>query len=210
MTFLDALLDFLLNFYGPGLYLLIFSVLLACGLGIPIPEDITLFCGGVLAYYGLTDVWMTIFISFLGVMIGDSIVFFLGARFGRNLTQKGIFRKLLNEQRLDIIQERFLLKHGNKMIFAARFMPGLRAPLFFSAGTLKVPFRVFIFYDGVAALISVPAIVYLVFHYGSELERVVRKIQSVEQAIVVGIAIAVVVAVAKWFKARQLKQKGLG
>ena len=41
----------------------------------------------------------------------------------------------------------------------ARFMPGLRAPIYFTAGTVGVKFHTFLFYDGLAALVSVPAIV---------------------------------------------------
>ena len=59
-------------------------------------------------------------------------------------------------------------------------MPGLRAPIFFSAGTLHLPYRIFVFYDGFAALISVPTIIGAVFYFGDELDKVVRVIQRIE------------------------------
>lgn len=203
MNVLDALLDFLLNFYGSGLYGLIFAILLACGLGIPIPEDITLFCSGVLAYYGLIEVRTTIVVCFLGVMIGDATVFWLGSHYGRKITKKWFFQKILPEERLNYVRENLLKKHGNKIIFAARFMPGFRAPLFFSAGTLHVPFRVFFFYDGLAAMISVPLIVYAVYRFGGEVDSVIRKIKSAEQAVVVIIVLVAVFSVLKWLKRRR-------
>ena len=70
---MDLLVDFLLNFYGPTPYLLIFGILLLCGFGLPIPEDITLFAGGLLAYYGVVDLSVMTFVAFLGVMVGDSV-----------------------------------------------------------------------------------------------------------------------------------------
>lgn len=203
MNVLDALLDFLLNFYGNGLYALIFGILLACGLGIPIPEDITLFCSGVLAYYGLIDVRTTIVICFLGVLLGDATVFWLGAHYGRKITKKWFFQKILPEERLNYVRDNLLKKHGNKIIFAARFMPGLRAPLYFSAGTLHVPFRVFLFYDGLAALVSVPLIIYVVYRFGGEVDSVIRKIKSIEQAVVVAIIVIAVFSVLKWLKRRR-------
>jgi protein MpaA len=180
---MDQLLDFVLNFYGATPYLIVFGILLLCGLGVPIPEDITLIIGGVLAYYGICDLWIMIAVSFGGVMLGDSIMFWLGAHYGRRLTKKWIFHKLLPDDRLDSVKGRFN-RWGNKLIFIARFMPGLRAPIFFSAGTFHLPFRVFFFYDGLAALLSVPAIVGAVYYFGDQLEKVIKLIKKAEYGIV--------------------------
>ncbi len=195
---MDALVDFLLNFHGPTPYFLVFGILLLCGLGLPIPEDITLFAGAVLAYYGIADVWLMIIISFVGVMVGDSIIFLLGSRYGRKLTKKGIFKKLLPEDRLNLVQKRFH-KQGNRLIFFARFMPGLRAPIFFSAGTLHLPFRVFFFYDGLAAFLSVPLIIGAVYYFGDSLEWIVRVIQRAEYGLIFVIFGAIAAVAGKWY-----------
>lgn len=88
---------------------------------------------------------------------------------------------------------------GNKLIFAARFMPGLRAPIFFSAGTLHLPYRVFLFYDGLAALLSVPAIIGAVYYFGDHLEQVVRYIQTAQHGILGVIIVMILLMAAKWF-----------
>lgn len=195
---MDSLVDFLLNFYGPTPYFLVLGILLLCGLGIPLPEDIVLFAAGLLSYYGVTNVWTMIFVSLAGVLIGDSMIFYLGRHFGRKLTKHWLFHKLLPDDRLAAVQTRFREK-GNKLIFAARFMPGLRAPIFFSAGTLHLPYRVFLFYDGGAALISVPLIVGSVFYFGDELDHVVRIIQRVEHSLAFVIFAAALAILAKWY-----------
>lgn len=180
---MQEMLSFMLSFGGFTPYLLVFAILLACGLGIPIPEDITLFVGGMLAYYGAVNVWLMILVCMAGVLIGDSIIFMLGAKYGREITKKPFFSKYLSQKRLEIVQQQFQEK-GNKVIFAARFMPGLRAPTFFSAATLHLPFRVFFFYDGMAALISVPAIVWTVYHFGALADRVIEIIREIEHGII--------------------------
>jgi membrane protein DedA with SNARE-associated domain len=195
---MDHLVDFLLNFYGPTPYFLVLGILLACGLGLPVPEDITLFAAGLLCYYGLTSLWPMVGVALLGVIMGDSLIFFLGHKFGRRLTKRWFFHKLLPDDRLIAVQNKFH-KRGNKLIFAARFMPGLRAPIFFSAGTLHLPARVFWFYDGMAALISVPAIIGAVYFFGDELDHVVRVIRKIEHGIlfvVFGVAVAIFT---KWY-----------
>ena len=195
---MDAMVQFLLSFQGPMPYVLVVGILLACGLGLPIPEDITLFAAGLLAYYGNANVYLMIGVSFLGVMAGDSIIFFLGAKYGRKLTKKWFFSKVLLPDRLAAVQTR-LHKQGNKLIFMARFMPGLRAPIYFTCGTLHIPFRRFFLFDGLAALISVPAIVYTVFYFGDELDRIIQVIRRVQYGILIVIFGIIALAVAKWW-----------
>src|SRR6185437_2594520 len=113
---MDRIVDFLLNFYGPTPYFLVFGILLACGLGLPIPEDITLFAAGLSAYYGLTNSWIIILISYAGVIVGDSVIFVLGAVYGRKLTKRWFFHKLLPDERLNAVRTKFHQK-GNKLIF---------------------------------------------------------------------------------------------
>jgi membrane protein DedA with SNARE-associated domain len=203
---MDRILDFLLNFYGPTPYFFIFGILLACGLGFPMPEDIILFAGGLSAYYGLTNLWVVILVAYLGVILGDSLTFFLGAVYGRKLTKKWIFHKLLPDERLNAARNK-IHKSGNKLIFSARFMPGLRAPLYFCAGTLHLPYRIFLFYDGFAALLSVPAIIGAVYYFGDRLDWVVRVIQKIEHSIVLVISVIVLTIFGKWYLThRRLKR----
>ena len=60
-------------------------------------------------------------------------------------------------------------------MFVARFMPGLRAPIFCMAGTMGVRYLRFAFFDGLAALLSVPVFVWLGSflwqNFGDDLEQ---------------------------------------
>lgn len=204
---MDAIVDFLLNFSGLTAYFMVFGVLLLCGLGLPIPEDITLIIGGILAYYGLCDLTTMTVVCLVGVMLGDSIMFWLGEHYGRRLTRKWFFHKLLPDDRLDAVRERFA-RWGNKLIFVARFMPGLRAPIFFSAGTFHVPFRVFFFYDGLAALLSVPAIIAGIYFFGDQLDKVIMVIKRMEHGIIFTVLFVVLMMFLKWFWThRKLKKE---
>lgn len=209
---MDALVDFLLNFYGPTPYFLVFGVLLLCGFGLPIPEDITLVAGGLLTYYGLCNLWVMIAVGFSGVMLGDSIMWFLGSHYGRKLMKKRFFQSLLPEDRLKIASERFNKKGSKRILFFARFMPGLRAPMFFSAGLLHVPFWKFFAMDGLAALISVPAIIGAIYYFGDSIDVVVRMIKRVEHGIVLVILSLVLMIGAKWWlthrKMEKTRQRG--
>ncbi len=204
----NFLVDFLIDYYGPIPYLAIFVILLACGMGLPIPEDLALIAGGILTYYGVCDVWLMIAVGLFGVLLGDSIVYYLGHRFGRRLLKKWPFRVIIDEAKIESIRVK-LHEHGAKLLFTARFMPGVRSTVFFAAGLLHYPYRKMILFDGLAAFLSVPAIIYSVYHFGDVLESVIRWIKKVEGGIVILIALVVVWVVFKLVRKHRKKMKEL-
>lgn len=153
-TILDRFQGTPLSLWGP------FAVLLLCGLGLPLPEDIVLIAAGAL---GVLDErsWVEVSaVMYVGVVGGDSIIFFAGRFFGSRLRAAGWFRKIFSPAKQDRVEMLFE-KHGSKGLFLGRFLPGLRAPIFFTAGSMKVSYLKFLCFDGFAALISVPFFVWL-------------------------------------------------
>jgi membrane protein DedA with SNARE-associated domain len=74
-------------------------------------------------------------------------------------------------------------RHGHRAIFYARFVAGLRALVYLTAGSLGVsPLRFFL-YDLAGAVISVPVVVTLGYFFGNELEAALRYIGGVEKAV---------------------------
>ncbi|MGB0767866.1 MAG: DedA family protein [Phycisphaeraceae bacterium] len=149
-------------------YLVIFGILLLTGLGLPLPEDIPLVIGGALC--GATpNAHPTLWIMLPGVMIAivgsDVMLYFLGRWLGPSIHRHPILKRIVGSRNLARARFAFA-KHRAKFVFFARFLPGLRAPAFFTAGTYKMPFRKFLLWDGLAACLSIPPAVILgyVFH----------------------------------------------
>ena len=143
-----------LSLWGP------FILLLLCGLGLPMPEDIVLIAAGML---GVIDDHSWIKISafmYAGVLLGDTMIFFAGQRYGTRLLGTAWFQRIFSPTKQARVEELFA-KHGTTGLFIGRFLPGLRAPIFFSAGSLKVSLVKFLLMDGLAALVSVPVFVWL-------------------------------------------------
>lgn len=202
----DQLFDFLMTQSGPVPYLIVFFLLLACGFGLPMPEDVILFAGGLMAYYGAADIRIMILVSFLGVMLGDSAVFVIGARYGRRVRKFHFVQRILPPRRMKLVRRK-LHEQGNKVIFAARFMPGLRTPIFFTSGTLHLPFRVFFFFDGLAALISVPTIVYVTYYFGDHFDRVIKYVKRAQFGILATIiAVILIVAIKAYWAHKKQKE----
>ena len=68
-----------------------FFVLVICGFGVPIPEDLTLVTGGVISGLGYTNSHIMFAVGMLGVLVGDGFMF-APAEFGG--------KKSLNSNRL--------------------------------------------------------------------------------------------------------------
>jgi len=208
---MDSLIDIMANFSGWPAYLVIFVALLVCGLGIPLPEDISLFAAGLACYYGQAEIKTMITISLAGVLIGDSFVFGLGRRLGTNILQRRFISRLMSGDRIALVRS-MMERRGNFIFFAARFMPGLRTAVFFSAGACGVPFRTFFLYDSLAALISVPTIVFTSFYFGDRIDEVIQLIRKTNTGIILALALIIVIVGLKFWleKRRQHKQATLG
>ena len=165
--------------YGVYSYLLMFGVLIACGFGFPMPEDIVLITGGLLASQNVVNEYTVFIVTMAGVLIGDSTIFLLGKKYGKNIQNLGPFKKIITPERGARI-EKALDKYGDKVIFIARFLPGLRTPIFLSTGIYGVPFWKFFALDGLAALISVPVWIWVGYAFGNNLPALEAKISQMQ------------------------------
>jgi membrane protein DedA with SNARE-associated domain len=193
-----ALYHFLLHFHGAAGYVGVFSVLIACGLGLPLPEDVALITGGYLAGkgppVGVGSLPLMMLVGLAGILIGDSIIFRAGATYGEALLETRLGRHIPGEKVERIIG--LFERHGPKFIMVARFLPGVRAVTYFVAGTTGVPYWKFILYDGIAACASAPGWVYLGFWAGKH--RMLHKAWHYAKEVQIGILLAVAALLATW------------
>src|SRR5208282_4639018 len=146
------------------------------------PEDVALLAGGYLVHRGVTRYPITLAVSLLGVVAGDNSLFFMGRRFGSGLVRYFALAWPGRQRQIELIQ-RFMQRHGARAIFYARFLAGLRALVYLSAGSFGVRPAVFLLYDVLGALISVPIVVTLGYVFGKQLEMMVRYIGGFERLI---------------------------
>ena len=167
-------------------YAAVFGLLLAAGFGFPLPEDVPLIAGGVLAWLAspLEEVTLATMLSdhgfqamvavgLAGILVGDSVIYLAGRGIGLRVAEVWPFRNLVTPEKLERV-ERLLRQRGKVVVVVARFLPGLRAPTYFTVGHSRVPFWEFLLFDGLAALLSAPLWVALGFWFGDDIERAAR------------------------------------
>jgi membrane protein DedA with SNARE-associated domain len=183
-------------------YLTVLLALLAAGVGFPIPEDIPLLTGGYLCHIEEASVGKMIIVGLVGVLAGDLLLFCLGRRFGHRIVEHRFFRKLVNPARL-LTAEQLFAKHGIKIVFFARFLPGLRPMLFMAAGVLRVKPTTFLAVNGTAACVTVPLMVFLGMFFGDSIEKISRDIRVASHTLLLLLTVAALVAAFVWVHRRQ-------
>ena len=196
-------MEFLINFFSDYGYFAVLFVLIICGFGVPIPEDITLVSGGVISGLGYTNVHIMLVVSLFGVLLGDSTMYWLGRIYGTKILRFRPIQRFLTLDRLRMVRSKFE-QYGNRVLFVARFLPGLRAPIYMVAGiTRRVSFIRFLLLDFFAAIISVPIWVYLGDLGASNLDWLHEQIKKGQSIIYILIAILAIYLVWKWRKGRK-------
>lgn len=192
--------------YGNYGYVIMFLVLLACGFGFPMPEDVVLVTGGILSALKVTDFWLTMLVCLVGVLLGDSIVFTIGNKMGPRLKLTSLYKRIMPAAREKQVMTWFA-RYGDKVIFFARFAPGLRMPLFLTAGMYHVPFWKFLCLDGFAAIISVPAWVWVGHLFGENLDALEAKMRQMQMGIYSILSIILVASVIYIVLKRKIKAR---
>src|SRR5882724_6456559 len=181
-----------------GAYAWLAGILLLCGLGLPIPEDISLIAAGYFSWKGVLYVHTAFAICFATVITGDTAAFFMGRFFGRRVLRSQLTRRYFTPRR-QLRVRAYFRKFGSKVVLVGRFTPGLRFTIFFTAGTLHLRPSVFLIYDFSAAVFSVPVLVYSAWYFGGQIDRVVKYARQTEHGILILIAIGLaVVGVKAW------------
>ena len=196
------MLDFLIAFFTDYGYIAVFGILILCGFGLPIPEDITLVSGGVISGLDLANPHTMCIVGLAGVLIGDSTMFLAGRIFGYRIQRIRTFRRILSPRRFSQIQRKFK-QYGLSLLFVARFLPGLRSPIFLVAGmSRRIPYHTFILMDGFAALISVPVWIYLGYFFADNLDLLMEYVKDVQKLIYLCLGVVLLIVLLVYLKKR--------
>src|SRR5262249_28046232 len=142
-------------------YLGIFVGILLTGIGFPMPEELPVVIGGALAGHGSARWWIMLPVCIVGVVVGDGLLYGIGRLWGPRLLQYNwVKTSVLPPERLAKIEQNFQ-NHGIKILLFARMTPGIRAPIFLTAGLTKLPLARFLIADGIYAIPGVTLLFFL-------------------------------------------------
>jgi LPXTG-motif cell wall-anchored protein len=202
------LLERLVTIFAQNGYVAVFIALMICGAGLPLPEDVTLVAGGVIAGLGFANVHAMFGLCMFGVLLGDTAIFLLGHHYGARMMRWRLVAKVLTPRRYAMVQEKFD-RYGNRMLFFARFLPGMRTTVYVTAGaTHRVSTLRFLLIDTLAALISVPFWVYLGFLGANNNTWLVTWVKRSQNSLWLLAGLVLLAALALWWRHRRRRADG--
>jgi membrane protein DedA with SNARE-associated domain len=166
--------------------------LILTGTGLPIPEEVLIIVAGAASSRGALDPWLAFGSCIIGALLGDLATYGIGRHFGKSVVREHPwFARFVTPERERQIEEMIKL-HGLKVFFLARFLVGLRSPMYLTAGILRVPFRRFILVDTFCAASVIGCFFFLSYRFASQIEHWWNWIRHAEVALTVSIVAGVV------------------
>ncbi len=150
---IDTVRDWVQNNGFWGGVAVIFGLLFACGLGLPLPEDVPLIVAGAFLVHD-TRSWIIVGAAcWCGIIGGDIMLYMLGHKYGMNITRLPFIGKHVNAERIQHVEKLFE-RYGVMVVAVGRLFAGIRGAMVITAGTIRYNFIKFIIADGIAALFS--------------------------------------------------------
>lgn len=186
-------------------YFGIILVLILTGTGLPLPEEVPIIAAGIASSVGTLNPWWAFLSCIVGALLGDAVLYAIGYHFGHSLViRHPRFAHLVHAEYEAKIEE-MIRRHGLKVFFLARFMVGIRAPVYLTAGILRMSFRRFMLIDAFCATAVVGLFFGLSYAYG---ERVTGWIRDSEIGLTVA-AVLIALGVACFFLWRRYRRNRL-
>ena len=144
--------EWLLDLFARYGYTVVFVGVLLENAGLPVPGETVLLGGGAMAQFGRLSLVRVIVTAMVAAVIGDNIGFMIGRRGGRALAERHGWKVGLTAARLQQF-DRFFERHGPPTVFIARFVTGLRVFCALLAGASGLPWRTFLLYNALGAVV---------------------------------------------------------
>ena len=161
--------------------------------GFLIPGEIGVLLGGVLANQGKLPLWAVLVAGIVGAILGDSVGYAVGKRYGETLLRK-LPNRLLKEEHLHRAEDS-IRRNGGRAVFVGRFTAALRVLVPGLSGMSGVPYRTFAAWNVAGGAVWASAFVLLGYLAGSQYQRVAHNATLFGVGLLALVAAVVVVKV---------------
>lgn len=197
MEYLSALVFLPLD-SATALYAVLFSILIFSGVGLPVPEEVTLLLGGYLAYLGFVEFYPTLYVLVLGIVVADTGGYLLG-RLAGNWPQRRISRFPVATMLIEK-GKTYFERHGEKVVLFSRPLMGVRVVVPILAGHFRMNFAKFVFYDTLGAIPWTVLLVFVSYYFGAGLDLIVGAGKLRHGLFLVLILAVIVASIVKFIK----------
>jgi membrane protein DedA with SNARE-associated domain/membrane-associated phospholipid phosphatase len=183
-----------MNQYG---YIVLFVALLLELLALPLPGEVIMSYAGFLVFQGHMNWPLSILMAGLGSSIGMTIAYWIGFKLGTPFFNKYGHRFFMGPERIEKTTKWFSA-YGNKLIFIAYFIPGIRHITGYFSGITRLTFRTYALYAYSGAFVWVGTFITLGKILGPQWQHFHN---SIKKYLIIGsIVVAIILVVYYVFK----------
>jgi membrane protein DedA with SNARE-associated domain len=146
-----------------------FIFLFVFGFTLPICEEIAVALVGVTARATGTPFPLVVAVALAAILLQDTGYFLIARLFGPRLIRHKLLSRIFKPASVEE-GELYFSRRGPFIVFSSRFVVGLRAPVIFGAGLLRMKWPRFMLYDSLAAAIMTPAWLLVGFALGAQFD----------------------------------------
>jgi membrane-associated protein len=152
-------------------YLLLIGLVAAESAGLPLPGETALITASILASQGHVYLPLVIVFAIVASVTGDNLGYLFGRHYGRRLLQHQ--RLPFEAHRAKVIEkgDEFFAKHGGKAVALGRFVAGVRVVVALLAGVNRLPWRVFVLWNVLGAIIWATTVGVLAYYVGEAIQH---------------------------------------
>jgi membrane protein DedA with SNARE-associated domain len=200
---MELLVDFVHTLGYPGIFIMTFLE----STFVPVPSEITMIPAGYLAQQGHMNLFIVLFMSISGTVLGALFNYYIAYHYGRRFLYaygKYFFFGHERMERLDT----FFASHGEISTFTGRLIPGLRHFIAFPAGLARMDLRKFTLYTAAGGAIWMTTLIAVGYFIGGNKEKIRHYMPYVTIAAIAGVLlmIAVYIWFKRWAKKKRLEQ----
>jgi membrane protein DedA with SNARE-associated domain len=168
---------------------------------VPIPSELVMPLGGMLASEGKMSVHLVALIGFLGSMVGSAINYWLGRKLGRPFLEK--YGKFFFVRRKELEHaDVWFKRYGASATLIGRFVPVVRTFVSLPAGIYEMDFGIFLIYTAIGNFVWCYLWAYVGLGLGANWS-VIEKYMHIADAVV----IVCLVALVAWFVANHIRKR---
>lgn len=154
--------------YGAFVYAILFLIIF-CETGLVflpfLPGDSLIFAAGAFAAIGEMNIFLLLLILIFAAVLGDTINYEIGKRFGNAILKSKKF-KMIKEENVEKANT-LINKYGGGAVFIARFMPIIRTMVPFLVGMGKLEYKKFIKFNATGGVVWVTLFLMIGYFFGN-------------------------------------------
>lgn len=197
---IERLFDFIGSLGGVPAYVAVAALAAgesSIGVGLVVPGETGMIVGGFVVSQGNATFWVMLVVAIGGAIVGNSIGYEIGRRFGPAVRSSRVGRRI-GEDNWNRAED-YLATRGAKAVAYTQFLAVVRSVVPALAGVSRMPYRKFLFWNALGGIVWATIYTSVGFFAGRSYDRVADQLEDAGMVVLaLFVAVVTVIVTARW------------